>query len=421
MIEVLSSYERSRVGAKDTVCDKNRGTVRSIVPLRDGKPAMIVGIDGTLDVLNGTYMVYPGCNPLFLYRQYCKLNPGQKEAVRRVLVSHDYTLLLGLPGTGKTATLSLIVRALVARHERILLTSYTHSAVDNLMLKLIDEGMNPTYLLRLGSPESVHPTVHPFLLDDDGGDIVKATVRAAASRTLQSVNTDENANSDQKPKSVSNMGNLSALRRRCQSALVVACTVLAAPRSKVVRYMSRGKRDAEHAAFIVSAQPGRASVPAQEGHGRERDDEKDLSFGYCIVDEAGQISQPAALGPLMHAKKFMLVGDDYQLPPLVLSNSARSGGMEISLFNRLAQAYPEAVVCLSEQYRMNEQIMRVCNRLVYAHRMSCALPSVASARLELDNLPFTLPKGRHALRTDSSGAAICGFGPRAIREEWIFR
>ena len=49
-----------------------------------------------------------------------------------------------MPGTGKTATLSLIIRALVARGERVLVTSYTHSAVDNLLRKLKSAGARPS-------------------------------------------------------------------------------------------------------------------------------------------------------------------------------------------------------------------------------------------------------------------------------------
>jgi DNA replication ATP-dependent helicase Dna2 len=40
-------------------------------------------------------------------------------------------------------------------------------------------------------------------------------------------------------------------------------------------------------------------------------------FDYCIVDEASQITLPVCLGPLRYADRFVLVGDHYQLPPLV--------------------------------------------------------------------------------------------------------
>ena len=44
-------------------------------------------------------------------------------------------------------------------------------------------------------------------------------------------------------------------------------------------------------------------------------------FDYCIVDEASQITLPTCLGPLRFADKFVLVGDHFQLPPLVCVRS----------------------------------------------------------------------------------------------------
>ena len=41
-----------------------------------------------------------------------------------------------MPGTGKTTTIARLVEVLVAQGMSVLLTSYTHSAVDNILLKL---------------------------------------------------------------------------------------------------------------------------------------------------------------------------------------------------------------------------------------------------------------------------------------------
>ena len=46
-------------------------------------------------------------------------------------------------------------------------------------------------------------------------------------------------------------------------------------------------------------------------------------FDVCIVDEASQILQPICLGPLFYASKFILVGDNQQLPPLIKSSHAK--------------------------------------------------------------------------------------------------
>ena len=54
----------------------------------------------------------------------------------QILTEKDYTLILGMPGTGKTSTMVHAVKALLMRGASILLTSYTNSAVDNLLIKL---------------------------------------------------------------------------------------------------------------------------------------------------------------------------------------------------------------------------------------------------------------------------------------------
>lgn len=50
-------------------------------------------------------------------------------------------LLLGMPGTGKTATTVAAVAALVQQGRTVLVTSYTNSAVDNILLRLQAAGV----------------------------------------------------------------------------------------------------------------------------------------------------------------------------------------------------------------------------------------------------------------------------------------
>ena len=64
-----------------------------------------------------------------------------------------------------------------------------------------------------------------------------------------------------------------------------------------------------------------------------------------------QVLQPLALGPLFHAKKFILVGDPQQLPPVVTSKTALEGGMDESLMSALMQSPGKCLVDLNLQYR----------------------------------------------------------------------
>ena len=68
---------------------------------------------------------------------------------------------------------------------------------------------------------------------------------------------------------------------------------------------------------------------------------KERVFDVCIVDEAGQITQPACLAPLLRARSFVLVGDQNQLPPLVQDKTAAAEGLATSLFQQLCEAHPE--------------------------------------------------------------------------------
>lgn len=115
-------------------------------------------------------------------------------------------------------------------------------------------------------------------------------------------------------------------------------------------------------------------------------------FDYCIVDEASQITLPACVGPLRYADVFVLVGDQYQLPPVVRDNAARVHGLQKSLFTLLAEAHPEAIAFLEFQYRMNEDIMLISNTLVYDNKLRCANRQVASRSLRLPSRQQGLEK-----------------------------
>jgi DNA replication ATP-dependent helicase Dna2 len=72
------------------------------------------------------------------------------------IIAEDYALILGMPGTGKTTTIAHIIRVLVENGKSVLLTSYTHTAVDNILLKIKNEGIK---ILRLGSLTKVNETL----------------------------------------------------------------------------------------------------------------------------------------------------------------------------------------------------------------------------------------------------------------------
>ena len=104
------------------------------------------------------------------------------------------------------------------------------------------------------------------------------------------------------------------------------------------------------------------------------------------MDEASQICEPLALGPLLNSKKFIMIGDYYQLNPLVKSKLTKAKGFEISLFEQLAKKhYKKHVTVLKRQYRMNKEIMAISNKLTYKDIMICGSQQVANQVADFPN------------------------------------
>ncbi|KAI5242265.1 hypothetical protein E4T43_04977 [Aureobasidium subglaciale] len=250
-----------------------------------------------------------------------QINKDQRAAIDKVMSAQDYALVLGMPGTGKTTTIAHIIRALVARGKSVLLTSYTHTAVDNILLKLRDSGAS---ILRLGTLAKIHPEVQEF-----------AHLAATPKHSME-----ELEDTYMKPQ-------------------VVATTCLGV----------------NHQLFQRRA------------------------FDYCIVDEASQITLPVCLGPIRMAKTFILVGDHYQLPPLVQNREAQEGGLDISLFKLLSDRHPVSVVNLEHQYRMCEEVQLLSKTLIYSGRLKCGNEAVADRTLKVPT-----PDGLMKYHSEPSGS-----------------
>jgi len=90
------------------------------------------------------------------------LNSEQLEAFRHALTVPDLLLVLGPPGTGKTRTITEIVRQCSVRHQRVLVTSGTHKAVDNVLERLAGNLM----VIRFGHEDRIAESIRPLLIDE---------------------------------------------------------------------------------------------------------------------------------------------------------------------------------------------------------------------------------------------------------------
>lgn len=65
---------------------------------------------------------------------------GEQRSVLEQACASEVTFVWGPPGTGKTYVIAHLIAALVARGERVLMTSHTHAAIDEAMYKTAGPG-----------------------------------------------------------------------------------------------------------------------------------------------------------------------------------------------------------------------------------------------------------------------------------------
>src|SRR5947208_87736 len=228
-------------------------------------------------------------------------NAEQNLAFERALQMQDYLLVQGPPGTGKTSVIAEIVKRLCQQGQRVMLAAFTNQAVDNMLKRLDTEGFHD--YVRLGHDRSVHADVQARLLQ-----------RLVNPEGLGDGQTFATA--------------LVALPRPQQDAI-----------NQVPTIPIPGVREILHRTPVIASTTAMWSSekysPQFSNGATGGTEESALQFDVAIIDEASQLTVPAILGALRLAKRFILVGDENQLPPLVLSKEAAATGLSDSLFSYL--------------------------------------------------------------------------------------
>ncbi|WNI26167.1 AAA domain-containing protein [Streptomyces sp. ITFR-16] len=111
------------------------------------------------------------------------LDPEQLEAFRKALTTEDLLVVLGPPGTGKTRTITEIAHTAAttagADSGRVLVTSHTNRAVDNVLARLPRD----LVVIRVGDESKVHVDVKPLLLEEQADGLSQEIRHAMTQRT----------------------------------------------------------------------------------------------------------------------------------------------------------------------------------------------------------------------------------------------
>ena len=205
------------------------------------------------------------------------LNEAQCEALAQAYATNLAYLIQGPPGTGKTLVLARLVQLLAEDGERVLVTAFTHRAINNALNKLaeLDRRMDAT-------PVSFCKIGRQTRADDLDG--------------VENYETFE----------------LSPLTE-----------------------LTGG--------YVVGATPFATRTQRLSG----------VEFDTVVFDEASQITLPLAIMGMLAAKRFVFIGDQQQLPP-VLTTRQSGGAFRDSVFGVLVDRRFDTM--LDETYRMNAEL-----------------------------------------------------------------
>ncbi|WP_147274322.1 AAA domain-containing protein [Bremerella cremea] len=266
-----------------------------------------------------------------------ELNDSQWAAVQNALQANDLAVIHGPPGTGKTVTLAHLVRALVDRGERVLACAPSNLAVDNLMLRLLAQGVKA---VRLGHPARVSESLHDGTLDY----LARAHPDAKLAEKLIREGQAKMRSAGRYTRAKPAPGERSALREEARALFDDA------------QRLQRQTLDQ-----ILSG----AEVLCTTLTGFDDDLLAGRRFETVVIDEACQAVEPACWIPLSRAQRVILAGDHCQLPPTILSQEAAAEGFAESMQERIVRQAPSVARLLQRQYRMHTSIMEFSSQEFY--------------------------------------------------------
>lgn len=274
------------------------------------------------------------------------LNEKQNDAFAKIIDSKDVALVHGPPGTGKTTTLTKCIADTVRQEKQVLVCAPSNAAVDLLVEKLANEGLD---VLRLGHPARLTPEVIENSLD------VKISKHEEFNRLRELRKKAEEYRKLAK-KYKRNYGKKEKNQR-----------------DRLFNESRALKSESHHLEnYIAESLVDRAQVIATTLTGSNHMMIRDRVFKTVFIDEASQALEAACWIPLNRVERVVMSGDHYQLPPTIKSIEAAKEGLEETLFARAIENQPESSVMLETQYRMEAAIMGFSSEYFYNGKLKQA-------------------------------------------------
>ena len=345
------------------------------------------------------------------------LDENQQEAVRKALSLErecEILLIQGPPGTGKTTTITEIVKQYQRfhKHYKILITSQSNQAVDNVLEKICVSEANPNgedKIFRIGNDKNKMSEIAKKYTPEK---VLDKILKENRKRIEHNTITDSNHTIESKLQALQ-QGFLEKLE-----ALSSKAAINANPKT------AKDKRDNE--TFRLFTKDIRLFFGTLLGIS-SWESFRDVVFDVAIVDEAGRATLSELLVPCIKAKRIILVGDHKQLAPVVeddviekLNADSKKGSYEFmadkkdvttSLFERLFER-------IESSRDKCEYLYNFKHTLTYnyrAHKSICDLYSNAFYKGNLQTKP-EITKA-HNLRAFKTNAVWLDTGKRSKKED----
>lgn len=258
---------------------------------------------------------------------------NQVKAVKKAVGNNNIFLIQGPPGTGKTTVIAEVVEQLVKKGEKVLVTSQTHIAVDNVLEKVSEN--KSLVCLRLGNSQRIKEKLLPFQIDNLI-DIYSTDFEKLISINISLVEFlydkgEENAFSSIRDglKEIINQKGTEytesfkdVLLHKNYEFLEVLSNTDFKKLNDVKEVLLDWKANIIHEKEILIKPLLYRSVDVVFatciGVRTDREiNEYGLKFDTVIIDEAGKANISESLAAISMSKKVILVGDQMQLPPYI--------------------------------------------------------------------------------------------------------
>jgi len=258
-----------------------------------------------------------------------ELNHSQVAAVEHVL-QNPLSLIQGPPGTGKTVTSAAVVYHLVNQSAgQVLVVAPSNIAVDQLCHKIHQTGLK---VVRLCAKSRERINSHVDFL-------------ALHNLVEELATVEENRYHIMKKE----LGELNAEDERHYK-----------------KFVWKTEHELLKSADVVCCTCTGAGDPRLSG----------FRFTKVLIDESAQATEPECLIPLVKgAKQVVLVGDHYQLGPVIMCKKAAKAGLQRSLFERLI-LLGNVPIRLQVQYRMHPALSEYPSNTFYEGTLQNGVNSV---------------------------------------------